>query len=218
MRDQLLRLFQSFQVEEFRDHVVKVIPFVRAGMTHLSPDIQISTTEFLSWLLSAAGEEVVSCPGGWVKTLDSFTTLLGWKAMNNTSKWSSGKAAFSKDAKKTTRVMQVLAQFLQTGFNDSNTGFETMEKSMISSLPLWHTLQHSISGKSNAYSYLDLYGSQQVEENQILEDREDRVSVFDSRFRASVIMGVENAKQEGGEPGRAAGNLVKALKMTESGG
>lgn len=217
VRNQLLKSFQSFQPTELQDHVSKILPFIRAGMTHLSRDIRLSTTDFLSWLLEVAGEELVSCPGGWVKTLESFVTLLGWKLSKDTGKWTSTKTAFGSDTKMVVRVMQVLAHLLRVGFDVADNGVEALENSMVRAFPLWHTTEHSLPTKSSAYLYLDLFGTQQAEEIQILEDREDRIAVFNDRFRESISVGIEAAKQEGGELGRAAGLLTKSVKLAGTG-
>lgn len=211
VRGQVLRLFQALQVDDFRDHVTKILPFIRAGMTHLSRDVRTTALDFLSWLLDADGQDIVACPGGWTKTLESFLTLLGWKPAENTNKWSSGKATFGSEVKSTARIMQVLAQLLHVGLDLKDNMGDLKHGSMIAEFPLWHVTAHEISKKSNVYSYLDLFGAQKTEESQILEDRGDRLNLFNERFLSAVLSGTEAARREGGELGRAAGLLTKAV-------
>jgi pre-rRNA-processing protein IPI1 len=66
--------------------------------------------------------------------------------------------------------------------------------------------------RSNAFAHLNLFGSSRDEEGEMYIDREDRQRVFRKRFQAVVELGVENAKKEGGEAGRAAAVLAKMLK------
>ena len=49
-------------------------------MTHLATEIRLFGLDVLEWLLQVAGDEVVSCAGGWVKMLKCFLSLLGWQS------------------------------------------------------------------------------------------------------------------------------------------
>ncbi|KAJ9647521.1 rRNA processing protein [Knufia peltigerae] len=210
VRTQLLKLFQTLPKEDVKDNVAKILPYIRAGMTHLSKDIRVSSIEFLSCLIELAGSELVSCPGGWYQTLQCFTSILDWKSSDPT-KWSSGKAGFSADAKSTARIMQVLALFLQQGL--SGDGISSSAPNPVATdFPLWHTGWIMIPQKSNPYAYLNLFGVQQDDEKQTLDDREDRLRVYNSHFQPLIVAGIETAKKEGGELGRASGLLVKTLE------
>lgn len=187
---------------------------MRAGMTHLSRDIRSTAVEFLSFLIKVAGPELAACPGGWYQTLECFTTVLGWRSAD-ASKWSSNKASFGGDVKSTARIMQVLAEFLQAGL-----GLDESSDSRLSSLaqdfPLWFTVSLLTPTKSNAYAYLSLFGPQTEDEAQILDDRDDRLQVFTNKFQPLVLAGMEAAKKEGGEFGRASGLLAKTLARTQN--
>jgi len=215
VRTQLLKLFQALPEEDVKDHVSKILPYMRAGMTHLSRDIRLSAVEFLSSLIKVAGDELVSSPGGWYQTLECFTTVLGWRSTDS-SKWSASKASFGGDVKSTTRIMVVLAEFLRTGlvsYQDPKSNSNVLAVDF----PLWQVRAMAISTKSNAYSYLNLFGAQPETDIQMLEDRDDRMAVFSKQFEAVITAGIDAAKKEGGELGRASGLLVKALNLSQAG-
>jgi len=178
-------------------------------MTHLANEIRIFGLEVLDWLLGVAGDEVVSCAGGWVKTLKCFLSLLGWQS-EATSKWSAPKSFGKADSKMQVKQMGTLAAFLRTGL------FHAQAKTSIvaseSSFPLWQTEHHVLSGRSNAYAHLNLFGASRDEETEMYEDREDRQRVFHDRAETAVVVGLEQATKGGGELGRAAAQLRKAVK------
>ncbi|KAK5061372.1 hypothetical protein LTR84_007914 [Exophiala bonariae] len=215
VRTQLLKLFQVLPAEEVRDHVTKILPYMRAGMTHLSKDIRLSAVEFLSYLIKAAGDELVCSPGGWNQTLECFTTVLGWRS-SDSSKWSANKASFGGDIKSTARIMAVLAEFLRAGLV-SNTESDSNINAIAIDFPFWQTKSLAMPSKSNAYSYLNLFGSQTEVDNQMLEDQEDRLEIFSRDFEAVILAGIDAAKKEGGELGRSSGLLVKILSLSNNG-
>ena len=208
VRNQLLKLFQALAREDVRDHVGKALPYVRAGMTHLSRDVRVSAIEFLSFLTKVAGPELVACPGGWHQTLECFTTVLGWRSASN-------KPSFAADVKSMARIMQILSEFLQAGLvTDEQPASDA--GALSTSFPLWQTQTLFVPTKSNAYAHLSLFGTQAEDDNQILDDREDRLHDFTGNFRTSILAGIDAARKEGGELGRAAGLLVKTLERTQS--
>lgn len=215
VRSQLLKLFQVLPEEELKDHVTKILPYMRAGMTHLSKDIRLSAIEFLSYLIKVAANELVCSPGGWNQTLECFTTVLGWRSTDS-SKWSANKASFGGDVKSTARIMAVLAEFLRAGLvSDTESGSDI--PAFVVDFPLWQTKALAIPSKSNAYSYLNLFGPQTEADTQMLEDQEDRLEVFSKNFEAIILAGIDAAKKEGGELGRSSGLLVKTLDLSSSG-
>ena len=220
VRHQSLKLLRALPPNDTSDHVPELLPYVRAGMTHLAADIRLFSIEILAWSLDLAADEVVSCAGGWVKTLNCFLALLGWHTQES-SNWSSNRISFGKvgggDGKAQARNLQVLAEFLRAGFCSPSLTFEGEDGKLSSSFPLWHTESHVVSTKSNAYAYLNLFGSPKDDEVDMLEDRDDRIRVFNERFASSVSNGLASARKDGGEVGRAAGLVTKALKDAETG-
>lgn len=214
VRNQLLKVFQVLPEGEVADHASEILPYIRAGMTHLAADIRMSAVIVLSWLTGVAGSEVVGCPGGWYRTLDCFMTVLGWNGEGE-AKWASNKPMFAKSAiegKPLIRNMQVLAEFIAAGLDDGSDASTTTGFSSRSPFPLWDTKRHYLPEKSNAYAYLSLFGIPKDDDNAMLEAREDRLRVFDERFRTVVEFNLDSAKSEGGELGRAAALVAKALK------
>jgi pre-rRNA-processing protein IPI1 len=219
VRNQLLKVFQVLPDAEVADHAAKILPYIRAGMTHLAADIRMSAVSVLSWLTRVAGSEVVSCPGGWYRTLNCFMSVLGWNGEGE-AKWASNKPMFAKSAvegKPLIRNMQVLAEFVAAGLDDGIDFNDAKEGNQRSSFPLWDVKHHYVPEKSNAYAYLSLFGIPKDDDNAMLEIREDRLRVFDERFRAVVELNLDSAKSEGGELGRAAALVTKALKGARTG-
>lgn len=180
-------------------------------MTHLAVDIMTDALAVLEWLLDAADEDVVSCPGGWVKTLRCFMSMMGWATSKGTTSWTSApKATFGKVGKSFPRQMLVLSQFLRTGLVESQKVVEIIPRQ--SNFPFTDMHVHMLPRKSNPYAYLNLFGSPRDEEGEMYVDRSARQRVFHKLFQASVEKGVESAKKTGGEAGRTAAVLAKVLK------
>lgn len=209
VRTQVLKLFESLSPEDIRDHVSKVLPYMRVGMTHLSKDIRLSAIDFLSHVIKVAGLELVSCAGGWSQTLECFLTVLGWRSADAT-KWSSTKASFGGDIKSTARIMQVLADFLRKGLHEDPTSSDLDLLAL--EFPLWNITAMSIPTKSYPYAQLNLFGPPTDPHHQMLEDRDDRLELFSRSYHDIIWAGVDAAKKEGGELGRASGLLIKTLE------
>ncbi|KAL4870486.1 hypothetical protein BDV12DRAFT_195424 [Aspergillus spectabilis] len=229
VRGNLLKLFKVLPENDIQDHVGQLLPYVRAGMTHLAADVRGSAVEVLSWLVSVAGEEVVMCAGGWVKTMNCFLSVLGWHGQGD-SKWTStnptptSKATFGKAGSKgkpQVRVLAVLAEFLAAGLSDpSQIQHQSGDTDMDStdgetgSFPILQTRAQMIPLTAAPYLYLNLFGAPRDEEGEMYETREDRWRVFEGRFLAAVEKGVEGARSEGGEVGRASAGVRKVLEGT----
>lgn len=208
VRTQLQKLFRVLPTQEVENHAADLLPYLRAGMTHLSTDIRSSTVEILSWLLEVAGSEAVSCPGGWVKTLNCFLSVLGWHPKTS-GKWSANKPSMNRagtEAKTIARALQVLTQFLTSGMVQPAEAAVTIigEGEEELGFPLWNTDQHFLPKKTNPFGYLNLFGAPMDEEDAMLDDREDRVRVFDKGYRQPIERGLDDCRKEGGEVGRAA--------------
>lgn len=108
------------------------------------------------------------------------------------------------------RVLQVFAEFLRAGLVEAVV--DEHDDGEVSLFPLWQSNEHRIPSRSNAYAYLNLFGSVRDEETEMYESREDRVRVFTKLFRTAVDKGLSTARQEGGEVGRASAIITKILK------
>src|SRR5699024_4894897 len=221
VRSQLLKLLRALPPTDVEDHVAQLLPYVRAGMTHLAADVRVSAVEVLSWLVDVAGAQVVSCAGGWIKTMNCFLSVLGWHT-DESSKWSSTRASFGKagtQGKPMLKVLLTLAEFLAAGIGrpDEDEAMDDHDDDNSDytgywAFPLCHTEQHMIPTTSVPYAYLNLFGQPRDEEGEMYETREDRYRVFANRFMKAVERGLENARKEGGELGRASSGANKVLK------
>ena len=176
---------------------------VRLGMTNIAPDIRIDSVEVLSWLLGVAGQEVVSCPGGWPKLLKCFLAVLGWEEQGNSKTWTSESMNVSKTAgseKVVAKQLQVFGQFLKTGMAPST---ETRMPVELYRFPLRDVQRHMLPQRSNCYAYLNLFGPSRDEDSEIYEDRQDRQK-WVAHFQPLVEQGIDAARMLGGEIGRAA--------------
>lgn len=188
-------------------------------MTHLAADIRNDALSTLEWLLEAAKEDVVSAPGGWVKTLNAFVGMMGWGLGNNNGagKWTSApKATFGKGGKSFPRQILVLAQFLKVGLQNpaslgGGRGAVGHGTGRGRNFPYWDAESNAIPSRAGAFAYLNLFGAARDEEGEMYTEREARQRVFSRLFRPAVEKGMESAKKEGGELGRAAAVLGKVL-------
>ncbi|PGH06130.1 pre-rRNA-processing protein IPI1 [Blastomyces parvus] len=218
VRNQLLKLLKSLPAPDMEGHVPQLLPYIRAGMTHLAADIRLSSVEIISWLVATAGQEVVASPGGWIKTLNCFLSILGWHT-EESAKWSSNRASFGKagsDGKPMVRTLQTLAEFLRSGIGAAGEHSELDESDLMEnkewSFPLTMTAHYMLPTKSAPFAYLNLFGQPKNEEGEMYETREDRFRVFSERFLPAVERGVNLARQDGGEVGRASASVKKVLK------
>lgn len=210
VRTQLLKLLRALLPAEVGPHAEKILMYIRGGMTHLSADIRSDTLNVLDWLLEVAGDETVSCPGGWLKTLNSFSSMLGWNpsvgsAMSSKGWTSASKATLGtkKGPEAQARQIQLLAKFLQTGFRP---------EAPIPYTPAayWDNIYRFPQAPS-PFAYLNLFGTPRDEDGEMYPDRISRLRVFDAKWRAAISAGVEGAKKEGGTVGRAAAALDRIL-------
>ncbi|KAF2131079.1 pre-rRNA-processing protein-like protein ipi1 [Dothidotthia symphoricarpi CBS 119687] len=213
VREQLLKLLRSLPKVDVAGHADQLLLHTRAGMTHLATEIRTFALDVLEWLLEVAGDEVVSCAGGWVKMLKCFLSLLGWQS-EAASKWSTPgslvKSTATSGSKLQVKQISALAMFLRIGLYHAQAVASVVLSD--SDFPLWQTQHHVLSERSNVYAHLNLFGATRDEEAEMYEDREDRQRVFHNRAEAAVIAGLEQATKGGGEMGRAGAQLRKAVR------
>ncbi|KAH9845908.1 pre-rRNA-processing protein ipi1-like [Teratosphaeria destructans] len=230
VRQALLKLFKALPAEDIGS-VDQILLYTRAGMTHLSADIRLSSLDLMDWLLQTNSEGIMSCPGGWVKTLRTFQNLLGWQsalgkenggvAKGRGEKWTAAmKPAGSGmgSSKLLVHQLHTLATFLTAGLSappaEPNAGARRAAKLF----PLCQTDAHSLAKKSNSLGYLNLFGATRDVESETYDDAEERVEVFnEAAMLEAFTTGTKEAKKEAGEIGRAASAVEKALKVAEIG-
>ncbi|KAL8883023.1 MAG: hypothetical protein Q9192_007478 [Flavoplaca navasiana] len=215
VRAQLLSLLRALPLGDVEDHVALVSLWLRTGITHLAVAIRSSTMDMLLWAIGCFGDALVSCAGGWVKTLKALIVMQGWPMETSPQAWSSiTTTTFGKpgsDTKALAKSLNTMASFVEAGLHKDRQEQE-QEQSPRWSWPLNNVEQHMISRRSNCFARLNLFGPPPDEESQILEDRVDRQSVFAKRFQKPVELGLQAARQEGGDVGRASARLRKALE------
>ncbi|KAF2753400.1 pre-rRNA-processing protein ipi1 [Pseudovirgaria hyperparasitica] len=214
VREQLLKLYQSLPPTEIDVRSSEsLLLYIRAAMTHLSSEIRNSSLDFLGWLLQVDGTGAVSSQGGWVKTLQCFVSLLGWREHTATGAWTGPKLSFGNagsDVKAMAKQLQALAAFIRAGLHPHNRDSDGIQNAD-SWFPLRNTESHLISGRSNAFSYLSLHGATRNEDTEMYEDREDRQRIFHALFQNAITKGVQQAQREAGEMGRASVQVKKAV-------
>lgn len=212
VRQQLLKLLKCLPQEEIRFHADQLLLYTRAGMTHLSADIRLFSMDALDWLIEVAGNEVVSCAGAWIKTLRCLVSLLSWQGpATPQGGWSAVQKPSSKpgtEARALSRHATTLASYIRAGIHPP----APVVGGAAPPLPLWHVPQHALAERSNAFAHLRLFGSVHDEENAMHEDRDDRQRVFATYFEPCITAGVEDMKREGGELGRAAAAIRRAME------
>ena len=184
----------------------------------------MSALDVLDWLLDSLPEAVFSCAGGWVKTLRTFQNLLSWhdasskNAIGTNGKWSTSKPATSLGSNKLlVHQLASLAKLLTVGLTKPDLEAEraAAAKRAAEIFPLWHSDAHMLPNKSNPFGYLNLFGAPRDPESEMYEDPGDRTEVFHELFYDAFDKGVKEAKQAGGEVGRAAASVDKALRLAE---
>jgi len=181
-------------------------------MTNLSADLRSYSMEVLEWLLDIAPEEVVSCRGGWTKTLACFMGLLGWGQTGTSGNggWivvapTTGKTG--TDAKTQVKQLNVFASFVKAG-----TGTPVLEAIPATTIfPYSHTRQHILPERSNAFAHLNLFGNRRDEDDMMYEDREDRQRVLIKRHVQVLSKKVDEVRKQGGELGRAGATMSNAI-------
>ncbi|KKA28941.1 hypothetical protein TD95_004668 [Thielaviopsis punctulata] len=204
VRTQLIKALRCLPAAEVRNHAEKTIMFVRAGLTHVSAKVSNDALEVLSWLLEIAADEVVCCPGGWVKTLNSFCAIMGWSTVGN-SGWTQGRSSMrTKDNMSYAKQISALAKFIHIGLSEETTR-------ALATGGYWDTM-YSIPRQPEPFAYLNMFGKRTDEDGEMYADREARQRVFRRKFFELISAGNNMAQKEGGAPGRAAADLNKAIE------
>ncbi|KAL7812866.1 Rix1 complex component [Trichoderma aethiopicum] len=206
VRSQLLKLLRVLPEEEAKHSTEQAIMFIRAGMTHLSADISGDSLGVMEWLLDVAEDELVTIPGGWVKTLSTFCVTMGWSLSSAVAGWTSAARSSlrAKDAQTLARQISILSRFVQAGLRSETAAIPSPEE-------YWDSF-YGLPRSANAFEYLNLFGSRRDEESEMYPNREARQQVFYRRFFEPVTKGIEKVKKEGGAVGRAAVGLDQVLK------
>ena len=210
VRTQLLKLLQALPKDGVDYYADQILLYIRAGMTHLAVDIRRASLDVFDWAIETCGRELVECPGGWIKTLKTFLTMLGWSAADAPSAWSGGAVSVANNERIMSKALGTLAAFLELGLvENKQSDYNEVELARVY-FPLHHTWLHMIPNKSHAYRHLNLFGTPRDEEGEIYGDVEVRQESF-KKYHAIIDKGLEGTKRAGGEIGRAGGKVYKVI-------
>ena len=224
VRSQLLKLLSTLPSREIHPDVGQTLLYIRTGLTHLAADIRSSAIDLLLWATKTCPNELVSCAGGWVKTLKCLLTVLHWHAPSLTpctgavagaNSWSSSRAPTlgrqGSEVKLTVKTLNLLATFLRAGLVEEDNADANATRAENWPFPLRCVDAHLLPNRSNAFAHLNLFGPPRDEDSDMYVEQEGRQRIFHKRFHAIVSGGVEVAKRAGGEVGRAAVGVGKAM-------
>lgn len=220
VRTQLLKLLRTIPpglLRQGRGGVERILGFVRAAMTDMSSTVRADAMGFLEWLLDARADLVLSCPGGWPKTLRTFIVLLGWSGYVSGVSSSSSSASAADDkgwtsAPRTTfgadrsgtayaRQIGTLTRFVTAGLKQLS--LQPREPNYY-----WDHLWGMPKGP---YPYAHLQLHLQDEYSRQYLDEDMRRDFFRRHMMGGMLKAAEETRKEAGAAGRAAGVLVKAI-------
>lgn len=128
--------------------------------------------------------------------------------------WTSSRAPTLGNAgaegKLPVKTLNALAAFLRAGLVPIEATSEPYQSKW--PFPLRHVEAHMLPTRSNAFAHLNLFGPPRDEEGEMYVEREERQRSFHKRFQATVEAGVDAAKKEGGEVGRAASGVGRTVE------
>lgn len=228
VRTQLLKLLHRLPTPSIHAQTESLALWTRAGLTHLSTDIQLSSLSMLNFLLEIVGEDLFAFPGAWTGFLNTFCNVLSWKekgaSQASSRGWSSmrsgsgaGSSSASGGGKLSAKRLLTFTSLLSAGLSTPVLSGDVLAAD--NSIHAQLKFIHGIPRRGNAYAHLNLFGPPADDEHQIHDDPEERGRVFKERFATSVKAGVKEAMKEGGETGRAGSKLSAVVEgaMREGG-
>ncbi|KAJ8611595.1 hypothetical protein MRB53_037898 [Persea americana] len=230
VRNGTLKLLRMVPPTDVEREVEGLLLYTRAALTHLSAEVRVSGVEALDWLVETCASAVVGCKGGWWKTFNVLLGLLGWSAAPTASSFatnagldgthksvqardksgwtSSGQTVTAKlgtNDKTIARQILVLGHFLAAGLTSKPAPSSAEQDAFAIMRP------HLLPTKPNAFAHLNLFGILRDEESEMYDDVEERTRVWENNFKPQVRAGLERARKEGGELGRAAVEVWKSV-------
>ncbi|KAF2458348.1 Rix1 complex component [Lineolata rhizophorae] len=218
VRGATLAVLRALTTEDVALRAPKLLLYARAGATHLSGEIKDFALDVLSFLLQSAGEETVSCPGGWVKTVGCLVTVLRWSGKSGaTNGMGQGVGVVGRDAKLLVKQLGALTSVLEVGLGVTS---DKMDKDGIPkrrvfwppTFPVYHAYQHAMPSWSRPYARLNLFGRPPDSDDARYEDTGERRRVFREKYERDVLAGVGECVRLGGEVGRTAKRLGKVVE------
>ena len=201
VRAQLLRFLQALPRRDVVEEIEDILRYLRLALTHLSITIRSSAVDIIEYVFTIGDEECVSCRGGWVGTLKCLLTIFGWNERKSRDGWTMHQSS------KTTIDSKIMAKYLHLLATVMHAGLMRPERAPEHPQPWFPNYQvdrYMISQSSDPYGYLGLFGPPTNEDEQEYGQYEDRQEVFREKFLPLVRRGLEIARSEGGDIGRAA--------------
>ena len=207
VRQQLLKLLKRFPESRVLAQTEQILLWTRAGITHLSTDIQLFSLDVLEWLLAVARDELFTTAGAWTGLINAFTTICGWQTSAEIAAkgWSQQKQAVrpGSESRIFAKRLSAVTALLKAGLAPVQQIGEPVVVSPFAC--------YGLPRRPNAFAHLDLFGTRSNGEQQIFDNREDRQRIFRDQYEDSIRQGVGQALKEGGELGRASSGLLKQL-------
>lgn len=223
VRANALTLLKALDRGEVAGNVGEVLIYAHIALTHMVADIRVGAVDVLSFLLDVAGEGCVACKGGWTGTIRRLVSGLGWGVEKERIKgWTGVDKGKLGDGRGRARVMGLLAEVLDVGLGKEGSGAKTA-----GGFPLWDREAHGLPTKPDPFGYLGLFveqtamrdgvggGMAAFSDDAVLADVEGRAEALRQRFEEGIRRGVAEAKKEGGEVGRAARGVERALAQLD---
>ncbi|KAF2149596.1 hypothetical protein K461DRAFT_230689 [Myriangium duriaei CBS 260.36] len=218
-----LSLLRALSPTEIDAHASDILIYAHIGLTHMAADIRTATLDTLEWLLGVAGEATVSAAGGWTGTLRRLTNVLGWGNKTaaeeaKTKGWTAATRTKLDDAKLRSKQIGVLALLLETGLTTEKVALNRATAARACCFPLWDVAAHRIPVRPDPYGYLGLFaeqaGSASSNSTDATQNSSGNIGV-DNHFEEGIRRGLVEARKEGGELGRAAKSVERALAGLE---
>ncbi|KAL4940459.1 hypothetical protein BDV06DRAFT_224039 [Aspergillus oleicola] len=226
VRGNLLKLLKVLPEHDIIDHVGAFMPVeVLSWLISVGGDEVVSVAggwvKTLNCFLSVLGWHLTGGNSKWTTLSTAAGSTGTGSGSSSGGSGSGGKASFGKAGAKgrpQVRFLSVLGEFLDAGIgapvsiSDSDSDAE-MDLTNQSNFPITSLPSHLIpSSIASPYIMLNIFGAPRDEEGEMYETREDRWRVFVSRgFLEAIEKGVEGARAEGGEVGRASVGVWKVL-------
>lgn len=213
VRDAAVLVLKSIPDHLADDHIEQILPFVRAGITHLAANVAGTSLEILTWLIRSQGDRLVSCKGGWVKTLKCFLVMLRWTAEARTGGWTFSRSSYRDNnfqGESLVKCLSVLGPFLRTGLMRPRKNRVPMSE--LPDYPLSGRIGAILPTKAKGgFSCLDLFGSPLDDENCECPDVDTRKEALET-FRPALEQGLSALSQDGGPLAEAAKEAAEILR------
>ncbi|GAM89616.1 hypothetical protein ANO11243_076550 [Dothideomycetidae sp. 11243] len=218
VRSGALNLLRALPPSEVEAHASDILIYAHIGLTHMAADIRAAALDTLEWLLGTAGEGTVSCTGGWTGSLRRLTSVLGWTTVaaaadNKIKGWTTAARTKIDDVKLRSRQIGALALLLDAGLQTDRRETQALNPAQACCFPLWDLSAHRMPTKPDPYAYLGLFAepvnATPIEATQ--DAQNSRAEALKTRFEEGIQRGVAEARKEGGEIGRAARSVERAL-------